>query len=412
MRTLFIALVLPLSLFGLKAKGAEGRNDWAGRLLGEILEKGDHRQSSQAYCLKSYRLSHLTAKDSDPRYRSLEKLLRTLLPPGAEIHAESGTGTLHLFCSESAHTAAWELISALDKPGTKGEGAEALREELRTLVAGIEEAKQGNRDLAEKLVALHAEVLQKDKPETENRTRLPVLAGTALLVAAAGLFIGLRKRSRSAPGEDSQEEDSNTLSLLRTDTRVPAALKLQEDLLAAINAAAIRMESWQEGQRQQQENLDLELSKHCSLLDARARDFEQAQERLLGEGRALMATAGERFESSAARLEAGVGRMHEQNDRVEALAGELQSTARELDETKDEMLRLRQSLGQREQELDQARERLNGRERELSHQQAKLAALTLILEEEREQTAHEQQEENELPCKNPTQTYEFLPPPK
>lgn len=134
---------------------------------------------------------------------------------------------------------------------------------------------------------------------------------------------------------------------------------------------------------------------------------EAVRAQVHSESETLIRKTGERIEASAALLDSKVERLDLQQQRVEALAGELQVTVRELDETKDELLALQGQLETKRSELDQTRERLGRREGELAHQQAKLAALTLILEGA-ENTQVETQELTSAPD-SPAQVHPLAP---
>jgi hypothetical protein len=378
--------------------GAE--NSWSADLLREVLETkgranhqaatGAGRDGAQAegLILKSYQLRQLRMAET-ARGKSALALLTKLLPAGSSLKLDAQSNTLHLLASKAAHAAAWDFISTLDVPAeSPGVTSQDLSPTLQELLRKLEQAQGGTARLAETVDRMQQELRQdREGRVDENRRKQywlwPGLGGLILLLGV----LAWKTRRSGKTRMPSLENPETGLSLSAHELLGTQAAgsrqqrELQQEMLGAINAAAIRMEAWYKEQQAQRDQLtQVVLGQELTLRQAQ-QAFSEAKEQLLHENRALLEKAGSRFESSAGRMEENLQQLGRQHERVEALAGELQSTVQELDQTKDEILRLQTVLQQRGDELEKARERLNSRETELTHQQAKLAALTLILEE-------------------------------
>lgn len=377
-----------------------GENSWSADLLREVLEtKGRaNPQSSgttarntdqgEGLVLKSYQLRQLRLAET-ARGKSALALLTKLLPSGSSLKVDAQSNTLHLLASKAAHAAAWDFISTLDVPAeSPGVTSQDLSPTLQELLRRLEQAQGGTARLAETVDRMQQELRQDREGRNEETRRQvywlwPGVGGLALLLG----LLAWKTKGAGRTGAHTVGSSEAGLSLAAHEllgTQAPGSRQqreLQQEMLGAINAAAIRMEAWYKEQQSQRDQLtQVVLGQELTLRQAQ-QAFSEAKDQLLNENRALLEKAGSRFESSAGRMEENLQQLGRQHERVEALAGELQSTVQELDQTKDEILRLQTILQQRGDELEKARERLNSRESELTHQQAKLAALTLILEE-------------------------------
>lgn len=393
-----LALALLISALSPVASPAAGDN-WSEELLGEVLraraatatEQG--RESglpSEGVVLRSYQPRHLRLGD-EGRGRSALALLSKLLPPGSSVKVDGASNTLHLLASPSAQAAAWDFLCTLDLPSeTKAVAKEDLSPTLQAVLARLEATQGANARITEELGRLREDIAGQ-RAETRQAVQqgqstwlLPALAGGVLLLGGLWLLSKRKESLRQArEGRPTPSPGLSTRELLVPEsTGLTAQQKeLQTEMMGVINAAAIRMEAWYNEQRQQKEQLTQVVAlQENALRDARAA-FTEARSQLMTENRALLELAGSRLDKTAEKLEANVSSLGVQNDRVEALAGELHNTVRELDQTKDEILRLQGMLQNKDHELEETRTRLGRREGELTHQQAKLAALTLILEE-------------------------------
>ena len=390
--TLLIAALAPVA-----CPAAE--DNWSEELLGEVLkarvttaaDQGTEAAAArEGIVLRSYQPRHLRLGD-EGRGRSALSLLSRLLPPGSSVKVDGASNTLHLLASPSAQAAAWDFLSTLDMPSeAKAVGKEDLSPTLQAVLSRLEATQGDNARITEELGRLREDIAgqRAETRQAFQQGQAAWILPTALggIVLAGGLWLigklrAPRREMKEARTTPSQVASTREL-LVPESTGLSAQQKeLQAEMLGVINAAAIRMEAWYNEQRQQKEQLSQVVAlQENALRDARVA-FTEARSQMLTENRTLLELAGSRLDRTAEKLEANVSNLSVQNDRVEALAGELHNTVRELDQTKDEIVRLQGILQNKDHELEETRTRLGRREGELTHQQAKLAALTLILEE-------------------------------
>ena len=419
-----VCLLLSLLLWPLRAE-----TSWSAELLKEVLETGGRggdqgtgkAANEEGLILRSYQLKYLRVGES-ARGKNALQLLTRLLPRGSSIKVDTPANSIHLLASASAQAAAWDFLSSLDIPTENSQvGAQDLSPALQNVLQKLEAAQNGNLRLAEAVGRIEENLQseRRQRAQEEDRGKLwPYPVGGLLLLA--GMYFWRQNRAAKRKAKMALEESETAFSLspreLLGASHQPSLQQreLQQEMLGAINAAAIRMEVWYNEQKTQREQVSQVIAEQELTLRQVQSSFLQAKEQLLSENRSLLDHAGARFEASAEKLDANVHQLGRQHEKVEALAGELQTTVQELDQTKDEILRLQGLLERRGDELDKARERLSRREGELSQQQAKLAALTLVLEEshwtEREDSSEQASPETAVePC-IPAKTYPIAEP--
>ncbi len=421
----FSSLALGLAALRGAQPQAEPRR-WSANLLNEVVREpqrsaahpaAGERRKGEGVVLRSYQLRTVRVGEAG-RSRSLLQTMEHLLPAGSSMETDVPANTLHLLTTPEAHAAVWDFISAVDQAPASAANAEK-GVELRGALERLASSAKRSDELAAAVAGLRDE-LARSRPNSGGATAADwrIRGGvTAALLVLVG-FVLVRSRFRRSGGAG---DPPASAAIVPADqialALAPAQQRLQQEMMGVLNAAAIRMESWYGEQAAQRDQL--------------AEAIAGAGARVVAENEALLQRAEARFEHSASRIEANVRQLAVQNDRVEALAGELQTTVRELDSTKDQMLRLQSDLDLKGRALDATREELTQREHELTRQQAKLAALTLILEEggvsSATQGASAQAEPNEeiSPCTTPQPrphdpprspaaaipyTFRFLPP--
>jgi hypothetical protein len=119
----------------------------------------------------------------------------------------------------------------------------------------------------------------------------------------------------------------------------PVHDKMRTEMLGLLNEVAIKLQAQHNEQQKQ---------------------LEDARQALVDERRQFINDAGTMVVQAVERVDATTSRLAKQQDKVTELVQELQNTVRELDETKDN---------------------LRNREIELEQERAKIAALSLLLEE-------------------------------
>ena len=365
---------------------------WSAALLQDFSDAGARKSKPQAvagdgFVLRTYQFRHLRVGEG-ARTQAVLHILRRLLPQGSALKEDVPSNSVHILSSVSAQAAAWDLISAVDLPTAAPELTEReLPLPVREALEKIAAMESGTGKLVTDLGRMKEELdhgigsLREESRASGIRVLLSGIGVGLIIVVSFGLFIFWRGRRIER-------------ALLRVDggggaqvhqvLQSPNALQdreLQQEMVAVLNTAAIRMEAWFQEQKSHGEQLALTVGRHEATLAGVQKAMEDTRLQLVSDNRALLVEAGGRFDASAGRLEAGVRELGDQNRRVEALAVELQSTVHELDSTRDRMLGLEAQLRLSNQELDTTRSGLGVREAELVRQQAKLAALTLILEE-------------------------------
>lgn len=384
-------LLIAFFLAGRSSFGASTER-WSVQLLGgsaaaspENAEVGRGEESpvgrSPGLVLRTYQFRNLSLSD-DGRSRNILALIGKLLPPGSEIKSDSAANSLHVLTTVAAHAAVWDFVSTIDVKPLPDAPAPGLSTELRDELRKIEAAKPQTEKLQQSVESLRSEL--NGFASDSARTRASVLTGAkfALGLLFAGVLAYLvrkRRLSRKRLETEAASKPVPSVAELLVPQQITSALEpmqrqMQQEMLGALNAAAARMDAWYKDQKSQRDQL-------VQLASDQESRLAEVRSQLLRENRELFLQTNARFEESASRIEQGVQSLAVQNDRVGALAGELSVTVRELDTTKDQLLNLRQELELKSSQLDRTRETLSTREGELAKQQAKLAALTLILEE-------------------------------
>jgi predicted nucleic acid-binding Zn-ribbon protein len=387
-----VLLLMPLSC-RLPAEESRLQAGWSSVLLKEVLDAGNParrvtgQSAGEGFVLRTYQLHHLRLGDPG-RSRSALQLLQRLLPEGSSLRQDLPANSLHLLSSVTAHEAVWDFLSTVDVPSeATSVVAKDLSPELRKALEQLEELRAGNGRVSSQLENLRGELgtIAAGGQARSSQIILYVAIGVVVVVIAS-LLLGwrLRRELRTvslAVREAPAEYPPQALQGLVQGSLVPVQRELQQEMMGVLNAAAIRMEAWYNEQRTRGEALELEARRQREDLALAQTALTGVREQLRSDHEELAERLGARIDASTGRLDENVRALGDQHQRVERLALELQTTVRELDQAKDQVLVLQRELEERRGDLDGTRERLSARESELVRQQAKLAALTLILEE-------------------------------
>jgi len=378
-RPLALLGVLFLSVAFTSAAQGEAPS-WSSRMLDDVFHEPTNPQASvrgapEGVILKSYQLQTIRVGAKGKSSAAL-RLLEKLLPAGSTLKLDSQSNSIHLLAIPSAHAAAWEFLSAIDsgeepKPGSSPELPAEIREALEKIKEGMPNDKLSN-DLSQLNKDL---VAQGEESKSSQKTMRLLLGGTLLGLVLLILLPLLRSKPKHNSTPSTAPVD--IASLLAPENIGPALepmqKQLQQEMLGALNAAAIRMEAWYKEHQASRDDL-------LQLANTREAQLEDFRRQMLEENRALLTKSDSQFQVSASRIEEGVKRISEQNDRIGTLTGELERTVRELDASKDQIIKLQSEMEGRGAQLEQARQVLSRREGDIVRQQAKLAALSLILE--------------------------------
>jgi hypothetical protein len=239
----------------------------------------------------------------------------------------------------------------VDVRETPATAPSALPDDVKSALKTLAEAGDQSGKLAESLVALKAgmstELARIESRQREQLTRIGGWAVGIMVVAVALLAWGLRRRS----GTDAAAAPANGSTLVLAPEHlatalVPAQDKMRNEMLGVLNEVAIKLQA----QHNEQQKLVLE----------QQQQIESARQALADERRQFISEAGTMVVQAVERVDATTAKLARQQDKVAELVSELQNTVRELDQTKDT---------------------LRDREVELEKERAKIAALSLLLED-------------------------------
>lgn len=353
----FVASLL-LAALPTSAAAAEG---WSADLLQQILRAEPTPASNAAapaaatpvatapaeMVLQTYHLAHLRVGEAGKPQNTLA-ILGKLLPSGSTVNADVGANSLHILTTAQAHKAAWDYLSAIDVPETITPAMAVVPDDVRAALQKLLEAGDGSARLAAAVNEVQGNVVA-ELAAAERRQRAYVLKLAAVLLAAMVVCVAawvVLARHRGPVGE---RQAPTSLHLAPGDVAhalVPVHDKIRHDMLGLLNEVAIKL------QAQHQEQQKLVREQHEQL--------ETARLALVDERKQFIAETGSMVVQAVERVDATTAKLFRQQDKVAELVEELQSTVRELDHAKDQ---------------------LRGREIDLEKERAKIAALSLLLEE-------------------------------
>lgn len=327
---------------------------WSADLLKQILhsEKGTADATDAAatseMVLRTYPLAHIKIAEAG-KSQTVLAILRKMLPAGSSLNTDVPANSVHLLTTPSAHAAAWEYLSALDTSEAPPTTA-PVPEDVKVALKKLAESGDKSGRLLEAIDSLSSEV-SREFGEIDARQRRQTFKLLAVVLAVSIVLIAtvswmLHRR----PAAGAQTPASANAQILApeqlTSALTPVHDKMRSDMLGLLNEVAIRLQA----QHNEQQKLVLEQQKQ----------LEDARLALADERRQLITEAGSMVVQAVERVDATTAKLARQQDKVAELVQELQNTVRELDDTKDN---------------------LRDREIELEQERAKIAALSMLLEE-------------------------------
>jgi hypothetical protein len=338
----------------LAAADPERSGGWSAELLNQILKAEPPKPAvpppepaAPEVVLRTYRLVNLHVGEAG-KAQNVIAILGKLLPPGSTVNTDVAANSLHVLTTTAAHAAAWDYLSAVDVADAGVARTPEIPDEVRSALKKLSDNSAASGQLLNTLGTLKSEVSTQlaeiDARQHRQLLQLAV-AGTglvALLILAFWLTMRRRPAAPSAPTEAITAVMPDQLA----SALVPVQEKMRGDMLGLLNEVAIKLQAQHEEQQQ--------------LVVAQQRQLEGAREALAEERRQFINEAGTMVVQAVERVDATTAKLVRQQDKVAELVQELQDTVRELDETKDS---------------------LRGREVELERERAKIAALSLLLEE-------------------------------
>jgi hypothetical protein len=337
---------------------AQDKHDggWSADLLNQIL-KADPMAPESAptsadheMVLRTYRLTHLHVAEAG-RVQNVLGILRNLLPPGSSMKTDVPDNSIHVLTTLAAHKAVWDYLSAVDiAEPTATAPAAGVPDDVQMALKKLAEAGDHSATLLKALASLQSDVAA-HFAEIDARQRqqtMKVVAGVAAFALMLVGTVGWMVRRRPAPAVDGKVSGA---ALALAPDQLATALTpvhdhMRSDMLGLLNEVAIKLQA----QHNEQQKLVRE----------QQQQLEEARHALADERRQFINEAGTMVVQAVERVDATTAKLAKQQDKVAELVQELQQTVRELDETKD-------NLRHREVELEQER--------------AKIAALSILLEE-------------------------------
>lgn len=321
---------------------------WSAELLSRILKADPAPAEATAApvsgekVLRTYRLTHLRIGEAGKSQNTVA-ILTKLLPPGSTVNSDVPANSLHVLTTPAAHQGVWDLLSAVDSVEPVPAAAPAVvPEDVRLAIRKIAESGEQSTRVLAAVDGLKSDVTR-ELAEIDARQRRQTLR-FALIGLAFGLVLtgtlAWMLRRRSAGTGSAQATTALALAPEQLATALnPVHDKVRNDMLGLLNEVAIKLQAQHHEQQQRLEDTRLALAT---------------------ERKQFIAEAGTMVVQAVERVDATTAKLAKQQDKVAELVEELQGTVRELDETKD-TLRRKQS--------------------ELERERAKIAALSLLLEE-------------------------------
>jgi hypothetical protein len=331
---------------------------WSADLLNQILKDDTPKPATLArvaveppaeMVLHTYPLAHLRVGEAG-KTQNVIAILNKLLPPGSSLKPDVASNSLHLLTTPAAHQAAWDYLSAVDVADTTPATAPEIPPEVKAALQKLVEGTARADKLGEAIAGLHSDVAKQlaDIDARQRRATFKLIVGSSIAGVIVLLLVVVVIRRQPSPRSSSPDP---TAALVVAPDQLANALvpvhdKMRTDMLGLLNEVAIKLQA----QHNEQQKLVRE----------QQQQLEGARLALAEERKQFISEAGTMVVQAVERVDATTAKLAKQQDKVAELVEELQHTVRELDETKD-------SLRDREVELEQER--------------AKIAALSLLLEE-------------------------------
>jgi hypothetical protein len=342
-----------------RAEEGPAGSGWSADLLSQILKVEPAKveaaplaaPSSAEMVLRTYRFTNLRVGEAG-KSQNVLAILGKLLPAGSSVKTDVPANSLHLLTTPTAHTAAWEYLSAVDvAEAAPALAANTVPEEVKTALKKLADAGDQSAKVLAAVGALKTdvstEIARIDARQRQQTTKFAIggLVFTAVLVVTIGWM--LRRRSGSAQADSPTESTAFALAPEQlTIALTPVHDKMRNDMLGLLNEVAIKLQA----QHNEQQKLVRE----------QQQQLEDARQALADERRQFITEAGSMVVQAVEKVDATTAKLAKQQDKVAELVQELQDTVRELDETKDD---------------------LRSKQVELEQERAKIAALSILLEE-------------------------------
>ena len=352
-RLVLLGWLLALGMaWGAGEPSAKPDGGWSADLLTQILKSDPPKPDPSAAAdrapemiLRTYRLTNLRAGEAG-KTQNVLAILNKLLPAGSSMNVDVPANSIHVLTTATAHAAIWDYLSAVDIPETTP--PPLVPPEVKAALTKLAETRSDGKEVLAAVGALRTDVSNHlAVVDHWQRTQMLKLGAGAVLFAVT-LFVTLAWMLRRRPPA-TPPADATALALAPDQLAtalVPVQDKMRNDMLGLLNEVAIKLQA----QHNEQQKLVRE----------QQQQLEDARLALADERRQFISEAGNMVVQAVERVDATTAKLARQQDKVAELVQELQNTVRELDETKD-------NLRDREVELEQER--------------AKIAALSLLLEE-------------------------------
>ncbi len=331
---------------------------WSADLLNQILKtetpagSGTAATASGEMVLRTYQLAQLRLGEAG-RPRTLIALLEKLLPAGSSINSDVPANSLHILTTGSAHKAVWEFLSMIDVADAPAIAAErVIPDDIKAALVKVAETGEQSSRVLSAIDTLSSgfskELAEIDARQRRQTTRLVAGVAAISILLLSTLAWMLRRRPPPVPADVT---NTATAALAVVPDQLVTVLapvhdKMRSDMLGLLNEVAIKLQA----QHNEQQKLVREQQKQ----------LDDARQALADERKQFISEAGTMVVQAVERVDATTTRLARQQDKVTELVQELQNTVRELDDTKDN---------------------LRSREIELEQERAKIAALSMLLEE-------------------------------
>jgi hypothetical protein len=340
---------------------------WSADLLNQLLKEAPKpaspvkAESGRGMTLRSYQLRNLHIGEAG-RTQNLINILDKMLPAGSSVRPDVQANTLHILTSPEAHAAVYDYISAIDqveKPAADAAAKTApavVPDEIKAALKKLAESSEQSTQLLTAVSGIKSQV-ETRLDEIKNRQRqqlttiIGAVAGAVLVVAVLAFFLLRRRPETVVPTVvmPASPEVSKSLALIPQQISkelVAQQTQMRDAMMGSLNEVVIRLQAHYGEQQKQIENKQAELI--------------AAQEHLAIERQKFISESTAMVTNAVGKVEQTTVRLAKQQDKVGELVTELQNTIQELDKTKDD-------LRQAKSEVDAER--------------AKIAALSLMLEE-------------------------------
>lgn len=355
-RVVLIALILAALGHALGAEESTS-GGWSADLLNRILkaepaktESTEAATSAPEMVLRTYNLNHLRVGEAG-KAQNVLAILERLLPPGSTVNTDVPANSLHILTTPAAQKAVWDYLSAVDvSEPAAAPPVSTVPEDVKIALKKLAEAGDQSAKLLSAVGALKSdmttELAQIEARQRQASIRMALVAGGFAILLTGTILWMLRRRSAAIA---SATAESTALALAPeqlTNALTPVHDKMRTDMLGLLNEVAIKLQA----QHTEQQKLVRE----------QQQQLEDARLALAEERRQFITEAGSMVVQAVERVDATTAKLAKQQDKVAELVQELQNTVRELDETKDD---------------------LRHKEVELEQERAKIAALSILLEE-------------------------------